>query len=94
MSVSRVPSEVSAAERARWLAELAEAIEQAQRLVWTLGMAHGRSAEALDLYARLESARAEVQALRLSRTRERRHSFDPNWSEKLPWDQAQSEPRS
>ena len=92
--MSQVPTEVSAAERARWLAELADAIEQAQRLVWNLGMAHGRSGEALDLYARLEAARAEVQALRLSRTSERRESFDPNWSEMLPWDRAQSERRS
>lgn len=55
--------EVSAAGRALWLASLAEAIDEAQQLAWRLGVVEGKC-EALDLYVRLEIARAEVEALR------------------------------
>ena len=43
--MSRVPIEMPAAERARWLAELADALDQAQRLVWALGGSAERTAE-------------------------------------------------
>ena len=52
------------AERARWLAELAEAIEDAKRVAWRLGFGEGNDSEARELYAQLEAARAEVEALR------------------------------
>ena len=55
--------EVSAVERALWLASLAEAIEEAQQLASRLGVVEGQS-EAVDLYVRLEIARAEVESLR------------------------------
>ncbi len=54
---------MSVAARTVWLKELARAIEEAQRLAWRLGIVEGRS-QALDLYVRLEIARAEVEALR------------------------------
>lgn len=56
--------EMSSADRARWLAELAHAIEEAQRVAWRLGIAQGTSTEAKDLCAQLELARAEVESLR------------------------------
>jgi hypothetical protein len=62
--VRRVPIEVSSAERARWLAELAKAIDEAQKVAWRLGVQEGDDAEAKDLYERLEAARVEVDALR------------------------------
>lgn len=54
----------AAASRARWLAELADAIENAQRLAWQLGTATRPSPEARELYGRLESARVEVESMR------------------------------
>lgn len=53
-----------AADRARWLAELARAIDDAQQLAWRIGVTEGGSTEALELYVRLESARLEVEGLR------------------------------
>lgn len=81
--MSRVPIDVSAAERARWLAELAEALDQAQRLVWTLGASVPRTAEVMELYGRLDSAQAEVQMLRFRRGNGNREP-DSVWPE-LPW---------
>ena len=51
-------------EEARWLAKLTEAIAQAQRVVWRIWVSEGDSAEAKELYCRLEAVRAEVEALR------------------------------
>jgi hypothetical protein len=79
---------VSAAERARWLAELAQVLEKAQDLVTRLAVAGRRKSEALDVCARLEAVRAEVQSLRRSRTSESVANIDPNWSKQLPWDRA------
>lgn len=42
--------EQMAALRAEWFAQLAEAIEGAQRLAWQLGTNDGTSMEARDLY--------------------------------------------
>lgn len=55
------------AERSRWLGELAQAIDDAQQLVWELGAAAGVTAEALDLYARLEVVRVELEGMRRAR---------------------------
>lgn len=54
---------ISSVARALWLNELTLAIDEAQRLAWSLGIVEGQS-QALDLYVRLELARAEVEALR------------------------------
>jgi acyl-CoA reductase-like NAD-dependent aldehyde dehydrogenase len=74
---------VSAAERARWLAELAQVLEHAQELVTRLAVAEGRKSEALDVCARLEATRAEVQSLRRNRTGEAPADSDPEWSRRL-----------
>jgi len=79
---------VSAAERAQWLAELAQVLDEAQKLVGRLVIAEGCRSEALDLSARLEAARAEVQSLRRSRASEHSGNFDPKWSKHLLWDHA------
>lgn len=55
---------LSAAGRAAWLSELAQAIDEAQWLAWRIGVVEGRNAQALELYVRLELVRAEVEALR------------------------------
>ena len=84
----RVPTEVSTAERAQWLAELAQVLQEAQELVSQLAVARGRKSEALDVCARLEAAYALVQSLRRSRTSQSPENVDPIWSKHLPWDRA------
>jgi MoxR-like ATPase len=81
--VARVPAKFSAAEHAQWLAELAEAIEEAQKLLWRLGVSEGSSARANELYVRLEAARAEVESLRRSGSRELTAEAHPEWLELL-----------
>jgi cell division inhibitor SulA len=82
--VNRVPFDVSAALRARWLAELAEALENARALVKQLGAADGRL-EAIELYARIEAIRFEVQAMRLGMRSTVAERTSPEWSKNLPW---------
>jgi hypothetical protein len=53
-----------AALRAEWFAQLAEAIEGAQRLAWQLGTRDGTSDEARELYGKLEAVRLELDSLR------------------------------
>jgi hypothetical protein len=77
-------SENSAAKRARWLAELTEALDHARRLVKQLGAAEGRI-EAVELYARIEAVRLEVQTMRLRRSGGNAREFAPEWSKDLPW---------
>jgi hypothetical protein len=75
-----MPIEVSAAERARWLAELADALEQAERLVWSLGDLPRSDPEMVDLYGSLDAARAEVQALRVKRIATAPADLHPFWT--------------
>jgi hypothetical protein len=92
--VIRVPTDVYAAERARWLAELAQALGEAQELVNCLAVAGGGYIETLDVCARLEAARAEVQSLRRSGTRETRPYVDRKWHEHALWDRVLPEARA
>lgn len=62
--MKRSEERVGVAQRAQWLAELAAAVEQAQRLAWSLGVAEGSNAEARLLYGHLEALRAEIGLLR------------------------------
>jgi hypothetical protein len=79
----RAPNQAVALERARWLTELADAIDQAQKLAWRLGVAEGDSEEARTLYARLEAVRAEVDSLRFGGWVEVRRPIDLTWLEQL-----------
>ena len=74
----------NAVGRAKWLAELADALEQAQKLAWALGVSRGNSREAKALYGRLEEARSEVEALRRGRLRSFQADLDPLWPSLLP----------
>ena len=78
--VDRSADQASAADRARWLAELAEAIDQAQRVAWALGIAEGDDLEAKELYGRLEIARVEVESLRHRRWTRHSAEIDPAWT--------------
>lgn len=72
----------AAAVRARWMAELAAAIEGAQRVAWQLGSARNASLEARELYGRLEAARLELEELRRG-TRRLREELDPWLAEQI-----------
>jgi hypothetical protein len=69
-----------AAERARWLAELALAVDQAQRIAWSLGVSEAGVAEVEGLCHRLELARIEIEALRRGASPARRVNLDPLWT--------------
>jgi len=71
-----------AALRAEWLAQLAEAIEGAQRLAWQLGTQEVTSVEARQLYGRLELARLELDSLRRLQGRAG-CAIEPDWLQKL-----------
>ena len=73
-----------AALRAEWLAQLADAIDSAQRVAWQLGSRESTSTEARELYARLEEARIELDSLR-GMVRTGAFEIEPNWLQKLGW---------
>ena len=79
LGVHRSTSDIMAADRTRWLADLAAAIDDAQRVAWRLGIVQGAGSEAMKLYGRLEIARAEVEAIRLSGWSATPEEFPPEW---------------
>ena len=80
----QVPTDVTAAHRAQWLAELSNALEEAQGLIWRISAAE--DIDLLDLCARIESARAEVRSLRLGRGATPTSADGPKWINPSPWD--------
>jgi len=68
-------------DRARWLAELARAIDEAQQLVWRLALLRGDSVSSSEIYGRLEAARDEVQRLQRSGRQQTRLRLDHDWTE-------------
>jgi hypothetical protein len=82
--MDRVSSEKSASNRARWLAELDDTLNDARLLAKELGADEG-GLEAVELYARIEAVRIEVHMMRLRRSYGRREEFDPKWSEDFLW---------
>jgi hypothetical protein len=79
-----VPNAESAAQRARWLAELADALDEARDLVRQLGIEEGRI-DAIDVSARIEAVRNEVQTMRLMRSSGGGRDFNPEWTKNIPW---------
>lgn len=75
----------TAAPRARSLAELAQAVDQAQRLAWSLRASEASSTEAKQLYDRLEAVRTEVEAMRRGHRSIPRRDIDPMWTSLLTW---------
>jgi hypothetical protein len=69
-------------DRARWLAELARAIDEAQQLVWSLAALRGDNARSSEIYGQLEAARDEVERLQRSANRTR-FNFQRDWGELL-----------
>ena len=77
----RARTQAAALDRARWLDELDEAVGQAQRLTWRLGVQDGDSQEARSLYARLEAIKLELESLRYGDWKEVRSELEPQWLE-------------
>ncbi len=85
MLVGLIDNHAAAAEQARWLAELAQAIDRSQRLARTLAAAEPDSIEALELHGRLDAIGREVEALRRGSREILRRKIDPMWIGLLPW---------
>ena len=83
--------EQTVAMRAEWLARLSDAIESAQRLAWQLRTHESASAEARELYSRLEAARLELDSLRGLRG-PGSAAADPEWLHLLGWSGGLDEP--
>ena len=80
-----VPIDVSAAERARWLAEVSEALDCARELLARLDLDPVKRPAALELHLRIETALLEVRSLRLSRSMQSRPQFGPERIENGLW---------
>lgn len=83
-----VPTEMPAADRARWLAEVSEALEEARLVLTSLPVNDENYDLASDLHVRIEAARFEVRSLRLSRSVQARDENDPKWMKFAPWSDA------
>ena len=65
-----------------WLSDLLRAVDEAQWLAWRIGVVEGHNALALELYVRLESVRAEVEAMRRPSNAFRNLASAGEWLEK------------
>lgn len=79
----------AAVKRARWLAELAFAVDRAQRLARKLSVSEQDGAEAVELNRRLEQVRLEIDELRRGSRPQLRREIDPRWMGLVPWDRRQ-----
>lgn len=77
--------EFTAAERARWLAELSQALDDAETLASTLGLRHLDNPYAAEFCARLAAAKAQLKGLRLGRPDEPPEDQSPKWSKYAIW---------
>jgi hypothetical protein len=80
----------AAAERGRWLAELAQAVDEAQRLAKMLRASEADCLAAKEIYDRLEAVRIEVDSLRRGSWIVRRKEIDPLRTGLFPWNRRQA----
>lgn len=80
------------AQRALWLAELSEALDEAQRLLLQLGVGSADAREVTELYLRIEGARLAVQSLRPRGSTGSGNVSDPKWTDPLPWGRGPQNP--
>ena len=78
----RVPTDVTAGARARWLGELSEVLREAKALLSSLAAS---DPVAMDLFMRIASAEAQVCALQLGRPANDAAKTAPDWTGSLPW---------
>ena len=79
------PETLTKIERARWLAELSRAIDEAQKLATVVGATEGKRRDAQELHAQLDAIRIEVEMLRRGRDTGARTEVDPEWIQILGW---------
>lgn len=82
--VCSVPTEVAAANRARWLAELSEALCEAQQLLFRLDLTGSSRSTSAELYQMIEAARLEVRSLSVSRSIKAHDENHPKWTNLQP----------
>ena len=90
--MNREPGESIAADRARWLAELSESLDEAQKLLMRLGIGTAESPLEMELYLRIEGARCAVQGLRLRPMGTFTEATGPEWSKMPPWKVREDQP--
>jgi hypothetical protein len=83
--VNRLGEAAVALERSRWLAEVADAIDEAQRLARKLSSSEGNAVAAKEIHGRLEAIRIEVDSLRRGGWVPRSREIDPMWTGLSPW---------
>lgn len=79
-----VRNDFPAAQRARWLAELAEALEAARTLLNKVAPFES-DRETAELRQRIEAVRLEVETMRIGRSTGVRQDLRPEWTENVPW---------
>jgi hypothetical protein len=79
-----VPNEGAAAARARWLAEVAEALEEARQVMKQLGAVAG-GIEIVELYDRIDALALDVDFMRRKRASPGGEHFRPEWTKNIPW---------
>ena len=82
MRVDALNEFAPASARTQWLSDLLRAVDEAQWLAWRIGVVEGHNALALELYVRLESVRAEVEAMRRPSNAFRNLASAGEWLEK------------
>jgi hypothetical protein len=85
------PGEEPAVERARWLAELSKALDDAERTLWRLLVNPAESPVAMELYLRIEAARREVESLRVRPNHPHADQSGPLWTKQDPWGRSGSD---
>jgi len=81
-----MPIEDPAVVRARWLADMSMALDEARDVLFELDLSQmPAGAATTELYRRIEAARLEVRSLRLSRSIDPCGRKAPEWIEFDPW---------
>ena len=81
MALRRPKTQATLDDRARWLAELARAVDEAQQLVWRLAALRGDNVRSSEIYGQLEAARDEIERLQRSAKLRARVNLQQSWSE-------------
>ena len=81
MALRRPKIQWTAEDKARWLGELARAIDEAQQIVWRLSVLRGDNPHASEIYGRLEAARDEVERLQRSASRQAKQELERHWTD-------------
>jgi hypothetical protein len=84
--VNELPKDLTAVVRARWLAELSQALDAADQVAFKIGLSSVLNSDAAELIIRLAAARVQLQSLRLSRPED----TDPQWSNPPLWPSEQA----